>query len=49
MAVFLLLFAIAVALLIVGIAIKGLFWLAIIGIVAFLVSVFYGVAAAPRS
>ncbi len=48
MAVFLLLFAISLALLIVGIAVKGAFWLALIGIVLVLVSIGYGVVVAPR-
>ena len=48
MAVFLLLFAVSLALLIVGIAVKGAFWLALIGIVLVLLSIGYGVVVAPR-
>lgn len=49
MAMFLVLFVVSLALIIVGIATKGAFWLAALGIVLFLVSVGYGVVTAPRT
>jgi hypothetical protein len=48
MAVFLLLFAVSLAVLLVGIAVKGAFWLAILGMVLVVVSIGYGAVAAPR-